>query len=137
MPQSSNFNLDKKEATANARQELAQQLNLQVKAMDKTYSRRTRAQDKSSSGSTFESVSRQVTDTNLNGSRVVKTGYVSLAGKKNLCVMVAFGDSQMKKIFNDLIKASNREVGPQDEELLYQEFKAQKAGEEMDKAIAQ
>ncbi len=136
VPRSSNFTLDRKEAKANARQDLAQQLNLQVKAMDKTYQRRTRAEDKSSSGSTFESVSRQVTDTNLNGSRVVKTGYIDLGGKKNLCVMVAFGDSAMKKIFDDLIEASGREVGPQDEELLYQEFKAQQATEEMDKALA-
>jgi hypothetical protein len=136
VPASSNFSLDRKEAIANARQGLAQQLNLKVKAMDKTYQRRTRAEDKASTGSSFESVSRQVTETNLNGSRVVKTGYVELAEKKNLCVMVAFGDSEMQKIFDDLIDASGRNVSPQDEDILYQEFKAKQAGEEMDKELA-
>lgn len=135
VPASSSFSLDRKEAVANARQGLAQQLNLKVKAMDKTYQRRTRADDEASTGSTFESVSRQVTQTNLNGSRVVKTGYVKLGGTKNMCVMVAFGDSKMKKIFDDLIEASGREVGPQDEDILYQEFKAKKAGEEMDQEL--
>jgi hypothetical protein len=122
---------------ANARQALAQQLNLKVKAMDKTYQRRTRAEDKSSTGSTFESVSRQVTQTNLNGSRVVKTGYVKLGGTKNLCTMVAFGDSQMQKIFDQLVEASGRNVSPQDEDILYQEFKAHKAQQALDKELGQ
>ena len=136
VPKSNNFSLDRKEAVANARQALAQQINLKVKAMDKTYQRRTRAEgEKASTGSTFESVSRQVTQTNLNGSRVVKTGYVDLGGTKNMCVMVAFGDSEMQKIFDDLIEASGREVNAQDEDILYQEFKAKKAGEEMDKEL--
>ncbi|HKJ70679.1 MAG TPA: LPP20 family lipoprotein [Gammaproteobacteria bacterium] len=135
VPASSSFSLDRKEAVANARQNLAQQLDLKVKAMDKTYQRRTRAEGEASTGSTFESVSRQVTQTQLNGSRVVKTGYVDLGGTKNLCVMVAFGDSQMKEIFDGLIEASDRKVSPQDEDILYQEFKAHKAQQEMDKEL--
>lgn len=136
MAASSNFSLDRKEAVANARQGLAQQLDLKVEAMDKTYQRRTRSeQDKASTGTSFESVSRQVTQTELNGSRTVKTGYVNLAGEKNLCVMVALGDSEMRKIFDGLIEASGREVNAKDEEILYEEFRAQKAQDELDEEL--
>lgn len=137
VPASSNFSLDRKEALANARQNLAQQLDLRVRAMDKTYQSRTRADEEVSTGSSFESVSRQVTETNLNGSRVVQTAYVDLNDQRSLCVMAAFGDSEMQEIFDDLIQASGREVSPQDEDILYQEFKAKRAGEEMDKALAE
>ena len=135
IPKSSNFSLDRKEAVANARQSLAQQINLKVEAMDKTYQRRTRAEEKASTGSSFESVSRQVTQAELNGSRVVRTGYFDLGGQPSLCVMVAFGDSQMEEIFDGLIEASGREITAQDEELLYQEFKAQQAQQEMERAL--
>jgi hypothetical protein len=136
VPKSANFSLDRKEAVANARQALAQQIDLKVKAMDKTYQRRTRGEEKTATGSTFESVSRQVTETNLNGSRVVKTGYVDLGGQKNMCVMVAFGDSEMQKIFDDLVEASGKELNAQDEDVLYQEFKAHKAQQALDKELA-
>ncbi len=135
LPKSGNFSLDRKEAVANARQALAQQIDLKVEAMDKTYQRRTRAEEEADTGSSFESVSRQVTEARLNGSRVVRTGYFDLGGETSLCVMVAFGDSQMEEIFDGVIEASGREVTGQDEEILYQEFKAKQAQQEMERAL--
>lgn len=137
IPKSSNFSLDRKEALANARQALAQQIDLRVKAMDKTYQRRTRGDEETSTGSTFESVSRQVTETKLDGSRAVKTGYVNLGGDKNMCVMAAFGDSKMQEIFDEIVKASDREINAQDEDVLYQEFKAEQAQEQLDEELAE
>ena len=137
VPKSSNFSLDRKEALANARQALAQQIDLKVKAMDKTYQRRTRGDEETSTGSTFESVSRQVTETKLDGSRAVKTGYVDLGGTKSMCVMAAFGDSKMKEIFNEIVEESDREITAQDEDVLYQEFKAEQAQEQMDEELAE
>jgi hypothetical protein len=137
VPATSNFSMDRKEALANARQGLAQQINLKVEAMDQTYQRRTRGQEQESSGSTFESVSRQVTQTRLDGSRIVKTGYVDLGGTKNLCVMAAFGSTELQEIFDGIIDASGESVDPQDEELLYQEFKAEQAREALDEQLNQ
>ena len=135
---SNNFSLDRKEAVANARQGLAQQLDLKVEAMDKTYQRRTRSEDdKESTGTSFESVSKQRTESLLSGSRTVKTGYTELNGSKNLCVMVALGDSEMQEIFDEIVAASSREVTAKDEDILYEEFRAQRAQDELDDEMSE
>jgi hypothetical protein len=56
-------------------------------------------------------------------------------GKKNLCAMVAFSPEKTKKLFEDIVEASGKSLNPQSEQALYQEFKAQKAQQEMDKSL--
>ncbi|MBK1726251.1 LPP20 family lipoprotein [Halorhodospira neutriphila] len=135
VPQSNNFSLDRKEAVANARQALAQQIDLKVQSMEETYQRRTRGDEKESSGTTFESVSRQVTESKLNGSRAVKTDYVNMGGTQSLCAKVAFGDSEMEEIFNGIVEASDRDLDAQSEDVLYQEFKEKQARERLDEQL--
>jgi hypothetical protein len=135
VPASDNYSLDRKEAVANARASLAQQIQTKVQAMDKTYQRRIRADDKTTTGTTFESVSKQLTEQTLQGTVPKKMGYEMLNQQKHMCVMLTMGSGKMKEFFDRLMKQANAEVGPKDEEILYQEFKAKQAQEEMEQDL--
>ncbi len=135
VPASGDFSLDRKEATANARQSLAQEIKTKVESMEKTYQNRVRTEDKSAIGSSFESVSKQLTEETLQGSRATQYGYETINGKRHFCVMLTIGGSQMDELFDALVKKSDRQIDARDEELLYQEFKAKRAHEEMQKEL--
>lgn len=129
---SGHMSTDKAQATALARAELAQQINTRVRAMDKTYQERINVGDQSQVGQTFSSVSKQITNQSLTGSRVIKTAYANFDGKNQLCVLTAMGSSSTKELFDSIIKASERNISINQEQVLYQEFKAQKAQEELE-----
>lgn len=124
----------KSAATANARAELAKQINVKVKAMDKTYNRLTETNQGPSTGSTFESVSKQITEQSLSGSRAIKVDYVNLPpeNKSNLCVMVALNPEQTKTLFENLVDGAGVNLNPNNEAVLYERFLAEKAAEEME-----
>ena len=124
----------KSSATASARAELAKQIGVKVKAMDKTYNRLTNTNEGPSTGETFESVSKQVAEEYLSGSRAVKAGYVALPpdNKQNFCVMVTMSPEQTKALFQDLIQKSGQNVSPTNEAVLYERFLQEKALKEME-----
>lgn len=132
---SGNFSIDQKMATANARVSLAQQISLNVKSLDKTYSNRTDSEGESTTGSTFSSVSKQITDQKLSGSRLIKSDVVKIMGKEHFCAMVTLSPHSTKDLFDSILSESERKVNPQDEKFLYQEFKAFKAEENLEKEI--
>ena len=124
----------KSAATASARAELAKQIGVKVKAMDKTYNRLTNSTAGPSSGETFESVSKQVAEEYLSGSRTIKADYVKLPpdNKQNFCVMVAMSPEQTKALFQDLVGKSGANVSPTNEAVLYERFLQEKAIKEME-----
>ena len=126
----------KNKATALGRAEIAKQIDLQVKAMDKTYQNLTEADDGSAGGSTFESVSKQVTNQKLSGSRATKTDYVNFPdGTQQFCVMVTLDPNLTREMYDGIVKSSGRKLSPQSDEILWQEFKAHKAQQELDKEL--
>lgn len=127
------MNILKNKATALARAEISKQLDVSVKAMDKTYQNLTDTAQGSSSGGTFESVSKQVSQAQLQGSRAIKVDYVDFPDNtQKLCVMVTLSPALTKTLFENLIKESSRNISPTNEAVLYQQFLAKKAGDEMD-----
>lgn len=132
VPSSGHMSTDKAQATALARTELAQQINTRVKALDKTYQERIDVDNAAQVGSTFTSVSKQLTDQSLTGSRVIKTAYANFDSKNQLCVLTALGSSSTKELFDNIIKESERNLSIDQEKVLYQEFKAQKAQDELE-----
>lgn len=127
------MNILKNKATALARAELVKQIDVKVKAMDKTYQRLTDTADGSSSGSTFESVSKQIAQKNLSGSRATKVDYIDFPdGTQKLCVMVTMSPELTESLFKDLIKESGNNISPKSEAVLYERFLAKKATEEME-----
>jgi hypothetical protein len=128
------FNVLKNKATALARAELTKQIEVNVKAMDKTYQRLTDTAQGSSTGSDFESVSRQLASQTLSGSRTTQVDYVDFPdGTQKLCVLVTLSPELTETLFKNIVKQSGRNISPKDEAVLYERFLAKKAGEEMDK----
>jgi len=127
------FNVLKNKATALGRAELAKQIEIKVKAMDKTYQRLTDTNDGSSTGGTFESVSKQLANKTLSGSRATKVNYINFPDNtQKLCVMVTMSPELTESLFKDLVKGTGRNISPKNEAVLYERFLAKKAADEME-----
>lgn len=125
-------------ATALARAEIARQIEVKATALDKTYQRLTEASVGDSFGESFESVSKTVANQNLSGTRAVKAEFVKgIDGQPQFCVMVTMSPALTKNLFKDLLKEANTQVGAQNEAILYEEFKAYKAHQELDQLTAE
>ena len=132
---SGSISIDQKMAVANARLALAQQIETRIEGLDKTFANRVDANDKTTVGSTFSSVSKQLTKQTLRGSRVVKADIVDIAGKDYFCALTTLSPELTKTLFQDLVKETKQKIDPQDEQFLYQEFKAFKAEQDLEKEI--
>ncbi|WP_028302494.1 LPP20 family lipoprotein [Oceanospirillum beijerinckii] len=132
---SGNMTLDKKRAIANSRAMIAQSIESRIKAMDKTYQRVTESEKAMTSGSTFESVSKQVTEQNLRGTKVLEGGYFKINDKNQYCVMVGYGQQQTKAIFDSAMAAAKVEMTPTSERAMYEEFRAYKAQQELEQSL--
>lgn len=127
------FNILKNKAVTLARAELAKQIDVKVKAMDKVYQRLTDTAEGSTTGGTFESVSKQLANQSLSGSRATKVQYVNFPDNtQKLCAMVTLSPELTNTLFKGLIKESKKAVSPQDEAVLYERFLAKKAADEME-----
>lgn len=136
VPANASMSILKSKSTALARATLAQQIQVNVQAMDKTYQDLTENGAESASGSTFSSVSKQVTDQMLNGAITERVDYIPGPNETTqFCSMVVMAPEQNRKIFEQIIDRSNRQMSPDNEALLYQEFRAKRAAEELEDAL--
>lgn len=129
---SGNMSIDKQQAVANARASLAQRIATRVSAMDKSYRDKVEVASGVESGSTFSSVSKQVTQQTLSGTNPVKTDIVKIADKDNLCVLVVVGQESTKDIFENLLEKAQLPMSAQQKDVLYAEFKTQRAEKQLD-----
>ncbi|GAB2990092.1 hypothetical protein [Psychrosphaera aestuarii] len=132
---SGNMSIDKAQAIALARVGLAQQISTRVKALDKTFQERVDVEGQSVVGATFSSVSKQVTNQALVGATPIKTSYANFNGKNQLCVLTGLSPEKTDALFKGLIEASDRKLSMSQESVLYQEFKAYKAQQELDREL--
>ena len=127
----------KSKATALGRAEISKQIDVQVKAMDKTYQSLVEATEGDSVGNTFESVSKQVSSQKLSGSRATKVEYVDFPdGTQQLCVMVTLDPALTRELYNEVTKGSGRKLSGRDDAVLWQQFMAQKAQNELDAELS-
>ena len=132
------MSLLKTKATTLARVEIAKQINVKVKAMDKSYQNLTTAAEGTSEGSTFESVSKSITKQNLSGTRAVKMDYVDFPdGTTKICVMVTMNPDLTKNVYSKIVEKSGRKMSAQSDDILFQQFKAKKLEEQMDAEMNQ
>jgi len=136
VPDNASMSFLKSKATALARADIAKQINIAIQAMDKTYQTMSENGDISGTGSTFESVSKQITNQMLQGSIPQKVDYISQgADTKQLCALVVLSAEKNEKIFKSLIQNSGRRLTPDNEELMYQEYRAKKAQKDLESSI--
>ncbi|WP_288363213.1 hypothetical protein [uncultured Spongiibacter sp.] len=136
VPYSSNMSIDRQLAVANARTDLAQQLETKVAVLDKVFRERTDVSSGVSSGSTFSSVAKQLTQQMLIGTRAERVEFVEIDGKKNLCVLVTMGRDKTLALFDNMLAASERQVQPDTREVLLQQFKGAQAQQELNEEMA-
>ncbi|MCQ3829674.1 hypothetical protein HXX02_09465 [Microbulbifer elongatus] len=136
VPFSGHLSIDKQQATAMARSGIAQQISVKVKAMDKVYNRRTDTAGGRDIGANFESVSKQVTERSLTGTKATKTDIFDIDRKRQLCTMVTLEPEKTKAVFENILADSGRQLDPQDEAVLYEEFRAAKAQQELEKELS-
>lgn len=130
-----NISVAQKQATANGRANLAMQIDTKVKAMDKTYDRVTNTNEGASTGGTFESVSKQVAQQNLAGSRAVKFERVVDGDVKLMCALVTLSPESTNNLFKGLVKASEVNLSSDNEAVLKEQFLAYKAQQDLDKEM--
>ncbi|MGB1455617.1 hypothetical protein [Spongiibacter marinus] len=136
VPYSNNMSIDRQLALANARTDLAQQLETKVAVLDKVFRERTDVSSGVSSGSTFSSVAKQLTQQTLIGTRAERVEFVEIDGKKNLCVLVTMGRDKTLALFDNMLAASERQVQPDTREVLLQQFKGAQAQQELNEEMA-
>ena len=133
---SGNIAIDKDEASHIARDRLAKQIELRSAGMTKAFSDKTTTSNGLNTGTTFESVSRQIYDQTLKGTKPTKAGIFIIDAKKNFCVMVEVDPDKTKKLYKNIVAASGAQLNADDDAVLFQQFKAWKAQGELDKALS-
>lgn len=130
---SGNMAVDRPQAVAAARADMAQQISIKASVLDKLYNRKLQAEGKSDVGSTFEQVTKQVSSETLEGSTPEEISLAQIDGKKYLCALVVKEDT--RETFDTLVDESNRQLDPQSKAALYEEFRTQKAMKELEKEL--
>lgn len=133
---SGRIDIDTKKAAAGARSKLAQSVNTRVDSIDKTLEQEVIANGQSKINSEFASASKQVTSEALTGSRITKSEFVSIRGVDHFCTLAVLDPQKTDALFNDLMALSQTNVTNQGKAKLYQEFKAQKAYDNLEQAIS-
>jgi len=122
VPSTGNLTTDRAKATAMGRAELAQQIDIRVKALDKTYQEKVSIAEGDAMGATFSSVSKQLTNQAVSGARVIKSSYAEFDGKRQLCVLSAIEAGETQKLFSSLVSSTGTKLQPELQQSLYQEF---------------
>lgn len=120
----------KTEATANARDELARQLNVKVKNMVTNFTQTTGVGDAQTVDKVVKNVSKQVAQVDLSGSKVSK---VWLSKTNTMWVLVVLdpnGLEALKTSMQEAVKTSYK-----NDQALYQQFLNKKGQEELDSEI--
>ncbi|KFZ39047.1 hypothetical protein HR45_01220 [Shewanella mangrovi] len=117
-------------AIANAKADLALQIETRAKVMDKTINQQQQQNLDVSSSSSFTQVSKQVAQQSLIGAIPQAVAFARIDNQKQLCAFVVLKNSKM--IFDKLIAEAKLPLNPQSETMLFKQFQEQKTVEELE-----
>lgn len=135
VPWGGDFSIAEAMALTDARDKLAQGMRIKVAGLNKKYQSSTTSGTATTTGKTFTAATQQLVDETLSGARQNRTDFVNLADQKNLCSMVVIDPARLKAFLAQYATLAPAALRPTSEETLYQEFKAQKAQEELDQKL--
>jgi hypothetical protein len=135
VPWSGNLSIDKAQSLAMARAEISQQINLKVSVLDKMYQRKLEADGKQNTGGTFEQVSKQISQQTLVNTKADKVEFAKIDGKKQICTLVTLSENKSDLLFEKLVNKSGAKIDPTSKAALYEEFRAKKATDELEKEL--
>jgi len=115
--------IDRQQVAASARLALAQQIGVQIQAMDRLYSRRVSEGKEAKLVSSFESSSQQSVDIALKGSKLVRVEIVDGARGKQVCALVALPQNEVNGVARSVIRAAGAMPSADTEEMLLEQFK--------------
>lgn len=113
----------KQMASTSARVQLAQNMQVQVRNMVKQYIETTGAADSETVDKVMTSVTKQITNETLVGTKIYKT---RSSPTGNLYVLVGMDEASVEKATKNAVKTSMK-----NERALWQQFKAQKSQDEL------
>lgn len=116
-------NLQRRQAVANARQSLSEEMSVKVQGMLSDWTRSTGAQSRQAYEANLENVTRQISNQTLQGSRQINQWF---APDGTLVVLVGMPEQQV---------ADNIRTSLRNDEALYQQFSSQKALDSLDEYI--
>lgn len=131
---SGNMAASRAQAITNARADLATQINTKAMVMDKLVNQQTQEDETSTTSSSFAQVSKQIAEQSLVGALPKEVAFARIDDKKQLCVLVVMENT--KPLFDKLLQQSGKKLNPNDEAVLYSEFKNQKAMEELEAELS-
>lgn len=134
---SGNLSVDQKLAVSNARVALAQQLQTKVEALEKNYMQRQDLNQQNKTGISFEAVSKTITSETLAGSKADQFGIATINGLDHYCAHVVMDEQQSQLAFNQALSAGSTDLNQTEKDFMYQEFKAHKAEQSLEQALAE
>lgn len=120
---SGNLSIDRQQVTAKARLVLAQQIEVRIEAMDETFAQRASEGKAERLSVSFKSASRQLVNTTLQGSRLVRAETVNHRDGRFLCGMVAIERQRSERLAGDVIRTAGAKMDDDTEALLLARFR--------------
>ncbi|HDM8153653.1 hypothetical protein [Vibrio harveyi] len=128
---SGNFSVDRNHAISLARNTLAQNLDIKVSVLEKNYQKIDSSVDGQTSGTSFEQIAKQITNTSIQKSQVEQVSLVEIGGVEQICALVVMPKIESEKMFNSAVTAGT-DIDPTDKAALYKEFVSQKTSKELE-----
>lgn len=128
---SGNFSIDCNHAISLARNTLAQNIDIKVSVLEKNYQKIDSSVDGHTSGTSFEQIAKQITNTSIQKSQVEQVALVEVGGEEQVCALVVMPKIESEKMFNSAVVASE-DLDPTDKAALYKEFVSQKTSKQLE-----
>ncbi|WP_068547690.1 hypothetical protein [Thalassotalea crassostreae] len=133
---SGTINVDKSEAVVLASEQLAGQLERKVSFLAKSFQSKTKTTDGLNVGTNFTQSGQQLVQQTLVGTKAIKMGVYEVSDKEQLCVLVELNGDETKEFYAKMKQNSKATLDAQDDSVIYEEFRAYKADQELQKAIS-
>lgn len=137
VPYSGSLNIDRSEAIHYATEQLAAQLERKVSFLAKGFQSKTQTTQGINTGSDFNQSGQQLVQQSLQGVFTKEVGVYELDGKKQLCVLVAMPAEKSEQLYSQLKNTSGAQLNAKDDAVLYQQFRAYKANQELQQQLSQ
>ncbi|WP_285163359.1 hypothetical protein [Shewanella goraebulensis] len=116
-----NMAVARAQAIANAKADLALQIETRAQVMDKSMNTQSQQGTSVQNKSTFTQVSKQVAEQSLIGAIPKEIAFARIDNQKQLCALVEMENT--KPIFDKLLASAGVSMDPNSEAMLYKEFR--------------
>lgn len=134
---SGSINVDRSEAITLANEQLAGQLERKVAFLAKSFQSKTKTSDGLNVGTNFTQTGQQLVNTSLNGAKATQMGVYEVSDVEQLCVMVEMDESRTRDFYSKMKQTSKASLDARDDDVIYEQFRAYKANQDLEQALEQ